>query len=407
MHPKSPATYHPEPVRPPTRRAITRSKHIVLLMHRWVGYLHGVQLGIAEYLMHHPAMTASQFFPEPDQLQRIAAGRVDGIIMFSAWHYPQEILQMNVPIVDVSNWRADDKYPRVVPDDLAIGRLAASYLADLGLRHFGYLGLADVNFSHLRRKGFIDTLAEHGLRCEEMPGHPIPLPPNTVVPPNASPNLLAWLLSLPKPAGIFCTTDNRAAEVLEVCRLSGLRVPEDFCVLGVDNDELTTKVTHPPLSSIALPTNKIGFEAARLLDDLMSGGERPRQHLLLPPTGVVARQSTNLLSIPDDDVLAAVRYIREHVHRQVTVRDVLRAVPVNRRYLERKFKQHLGRTPLQEIRRVRLEKAKQLLVETDLSMPAIARRSGFPNAARLANVFHDGTGMTPSQYRKSFRLQDR
>lgn len=375
-------------------------------MHRWVGYLHGVQLGIAEYLIHRPALTATQYFPEPDQLARMINGRVDGIIMFSAWHYPPELMRLKVPIVDISNWQAGDQHFRVLPDDFAIGRLAADYLMDLGLRHFGFLALADVNFSTLRRRGFTETLAGQGLSAVEMREPIDQLPPGTVVPANVAPAMLAWLLSIPKPAGIFCATDNRAAEVLEVCRLSGIRVPEDLCVLGVDNDELTTKVTHPPLSSIALPTHKIGFEAARWLDEMMSGAERPTKPILLPPTGVVARQSTNLLSIPDDDVLAAVRYIREQVHRQVTVQDLLRAVPVNRRYLERKFKQHLGRSPLQEIRRVRLEKAKQLLSETDLSMPAIARRSGFPNAARLANVFHAGTGMTPSQYRKAFRLQD-
>jgi LacI family transcriptional regulator len=380
------------------------SRHIVLLMHRWVGYLHGVQLGIAEYLLHRPQLTATQYFPEPDQIGRMLSGRVDGIIMFSAWHYPPELLQLKVPIVDISNWQASDQYVRVIPDDYAIGKMAADYLMDLGLRNFGFLGLADVNHSVLRRRGFMETLAKHDLTAGDMRDQQVPA--DMAVPANVNPALLAWVLSLPKPAGIFCSTDNRAAEVLEVCRLSGIRVPEDLCVLGVDNDELVTKVTHPPLSSIALPTHKIGFEAARLLDELMSGGERPTAPILFPPTGVVARQSTNLLSIADPDVLAAVRYIREQVHRQVTVGDLLHAVPVNRRYLERKFKQHLGRTPLQEIRRVRLEKAKQLLSQTELSMPAVARRSGFPNAARLANVFHDGTGMTPSQYRKAFRLQD-
>jgi len=101
-----------------------------------------------------------------------------------------------------------------------------------------------------------------------------------------------------------------------------------------------------------------------------------------------------------------VRYIRDHVHERLTVDDVLDAVPVNRRFLERRFKDHLGRTPLQEIRRVRIEKAKELLSGTDMSMPTVAKRSGFPNPERLANVFHAMTGMTPTQYRREFRLHD-
>ncbi len=167
-----------------------------------------------------------------------------------------------------------------------------------------------------------------------------------------------------------------------------------------------TRVAYPPLSSIALHAQKIGFEAARLLDHLMSGGKPPKAPILLPPEGVVTRQSTNLLAIEDPDVVAGVRYIREHVHQHITVRHLLEAVPVNRRYLERKFKEAIGRTPLQEIRRARLEKAKELLSATDLSMPAIARRSGFPNPERLANVFHDMTAITPTAYRRKFRLRD-
>jgi LacI family transcriptional regulator len=126
----------------------------------------------------------------------------------------------------------------------------------------------------------------------------------------------------------------------------------------------------------------------------------------LPPVGVIARQSTNLLAIPDADTLMAVRFIREHVHQHLTVGSLLRAVPVNRRSLERKFARHVGRTPLQEIHRVRLEKARELLSGTDLSMPAIATRSGFPNPERLATVFRAEAGMTPTQYRRQFRLVD-
>jgi LacI family transcriptional regulator len=206
--------------------------------------------------------------------------------------------------------------------------------------------------------------------------------------------------------GIFATLDNVAADVLEACRHLEIKVPEEVCVLGVDNNESITQFTHPPLSSIALPGAKIGFEAARLLDRLMAGEPPPAQPLRLPPTGVVARQSTNLLAIADEDVLAAVRYIREHLQEQTAVADLLRVVSVNRRYLEFKFKKFLGRSPLQEIRRMRIERARQLLAETDLSMPAVAAKSGFANAERLANVFRQELGVTPTTYRRQFRLRE-
>ena len=184
-------------------------------------------------------------------------------------------------------------------------------------------------------------------------------------------------------------------------------MPDSLCVLGVDDDELISRISHPPLSSIAIFGKKVGFEAARLLDDLMSGRPRHPASMVLPPGNVVARQSTNLLAIPDPDVLAAVQFIRDNIHKHITVSDVLQEVPVNRRYLERKFWTLMGRTPLQEIRRVRLELAKHLLLETDLSMPNIARRSGFRDAGRMACVFHQITGLTPTRFRRQFRLHDR
>jgi LacI family transcriptional regulator len=384
----------------------TDSHHIILLMHRWVGYLHGVQLGIADYLMHRPAWTCTQVIPEPALITQIPHSGVDGVITFLGWDYHREIEDLRIPVVDVSNWRAEAIYPRVLPDDVAIGRLAGEYFVELGLQNFGFLGAIENAFTGLRLKGFSEALTKHGLTVDPIWTRDHVLPKRVKAPVGIDPRILSWLLELPKPAGVFATTDNSAAAVLEVCRTMNIKVPEEICVLGVDNDELTSKVTHPPLSSIALPTHKIGFEAAHLLDRLMSGEAPPAAPILFPPTGVVARQSTNLLLIPDEEVLAAVRYIREQVHRQITVKDLLRAVPINRRYLERKFKQHIGRTPLQEIRRVRMEKAKQLLSGTDLSMPAVASRSGFPNPARLANVFRESTGMTPTKYRKTFRLQD-
>jgi LacI family transcriptional regulator len=276
---------------------------------------------------------------------------------------------------------------------------------DLGLRHFAYRGYERASFSELRERGFKDALAAGGFEMSVWSPAVIP-DARLRTPAGINPSMLTWLTRMPKPAGIFCANDGLACEILDLCRYGKLRVPEEICILGVDDDELLTQISHPPISSIALQTQKIGFEAAKLLDQLMGGKKPPGEPLLLPPERVVARQSTNLLAIGDEYVLTALRYIREHIHEQISVEDIVDVVPVNRRFLERRFREHLGRTPLQEIRRVRIETAKQLLSGTDLAMPAIARRSGFPNPERLANVFHAVTGMTPTHYRRQFRLHD-
>lgn len=132
----------------------------------------------------------------------------------------------------------------------------------------------------------------------------------------------------------------------------------------------------------------------------MHGRPAPTAPVLLPPTRVVQRQSTDLLAMADEDVRAAVSFIRRNVSRGVDVSDVLEVVPISRRYLERKFKASIRRSPLQEIRRTRIERAKELLAQTDMDLPAVARQSGFPNGSRLAHVFREATGMTPTEYRR-------
>jgi LacI family transcriptional regulator len=229
------------------------------------------------------------------------------------------------------------------------------------------------------------------------------LPSDALMPLELDRRISEWLINLPKPVGIFATTDHVAAFVLELCHQVSIRVPEDVCVIGVDNDQLVSGFARPPLSSIALPSRKIGFESARLLEQLMDGKRPTTSNILFQPHGIVTRQSTDLLMVQDEDVQTAVRYIRENVHEKISVSDVLDAVPMNRRYLERKFMQLLGRTPLQEIRRVRIDRARDLLQSTDLPMANIAKRCGFANAQRLAETFRQVTGITPSAFRHANR----
>lgn len=382
-------------------------RRILLVMHNWAGNLSGVQQGIAEYLAQRPDWIWARILPRHEHFtQVLSTGNVDGVIAYVEEEYLDDLKQFNVPIVDVSIWWNHPIYPQVLPDDLAIGRMAADYLMDLGVTNLATVGWPDVHFSDLRLQGFIDRAAELGKKVNACPADMLPLPKGISAPPGVNPVIFSWLLTLSRPTAIFCAQDNKAAEVLEICRHAKLNVPEDLCVLGVDNDELVAKLSHPPLSSIALPTEKIGYTAAKLLDDLMNGATPPKEPIRLSPINVVTRQSTNILKIPDEDVQSAVRYIRERVHTRVTVADLLKVVPVNRRYLERKFKEHIGRTPLQEIRRARVEKAKELLSGTDMTIPAVARHSGFASPERFCNVFHTAVGVAPTTYRKKFRLDD-
>jgi LacI family transcriptional regulator len=178
-----------------------------------------------------------------------------------------------------------------------------------------------------------------------------------------------------------------------------MHIPNEVAVLGVDNEDPLSRLVWPGLSSIALATEQIGFRAADLLHRLLDGLSLPRASTLLSPLGVVARGSTRQL-VPDDPVVAkAIAVIHESVSTPLSVADLSRAVPVSRISLERRFRRYLDRTPAQEIRRVRIAQARQLLMATDLPLKSIAERCGFAAASRLIEAFRRETGSTPIAYR--------
>jgi LacI family transcriptional regulator len=180
-------------------------------------------------------------------------------------------------------------------------------------------------------------------------------------------------------------------------------VPDEVAVVGVDDDELICELSNPPLSSIAPDTYRTGYEAAALLDRMMSGEHVKAAPHLLPPLGVSPRASSDVLAIEDEEVSSAVRFIREHACEGIDVNDVMAQVPLSRRVLESRFKKLLGRSPHEEIDRVQMTRARELLRSTDLSLVQVAEKVGFPHAEYLSVVFKKRVGQTPREYRRQHR----
>jgi LacI family transcriptional regulator len=176
-------------------------------------------------------------------------------------------------------------------------------------------------------------------------------------------------------------------------------------VLGVDNELPHCEMCNPPLSSIVTDSERIGFEAASLLDQLMSGNSPPVKRILIPPLGIVVRQSTDVTATTDPYVGKAVRYIREHAAEGIDVGDVLRHVMISRTALDKRFLKVLGHTPHEEIRRVRLKRARELLAESELTIEVIAERCGFRHGEYLGAVFLRDFGQTPGEFRAQQRLR--
>ena len=295
--------------------------------------------------------------------------------------------------------------PCVLVDDEAVGRMAADHLHGLGLNRFGYVWQSDwLEFVHHRGAGFAAGLADHGHAGELVESFVSDAQLRRT---DAERRLQAWLVSLDKPCGIFAANDILAAEVIAAAHRADLRVPEDLAVVGVDDDELANAFSEVPLSSVIQPSYQMGYEGARLLDrELSRGGVTPLQRpktLRLPPAGVVARASSDLVAEADPQVSAALRLIREHAGEAIDVAWIVQQLPVTRRTLERRFKAQVGRTPLEQIRRVRLANAKELLLQTDLPVEVVARRSGLGNGRAMADLFRQFEQITPSALRRQHR----
>jgi LacI family transcriptional regulator len=186
--------------------------------------------------------------------------------------------------------------------------------------------------------------------------------------------------------------------------LSNIQVPEDVAVIGVDNDEMICRLATPPLSSVQQGTWRLGYEAAKLLGQMMAGKKAPKHKYVIEPEGIVSRRSTDSLAIEDADVARAMRFIDEHASEGIKVPDVVEAVGGGRSTIERRFEAVMGRTIRAEIRRVQLERAKDLIASTDLPLKQIAATTGFGSIQHMTTLFRQQVGRTPAKYRRRATL---
>lgn len=269
----------------------------------------------------------------------------------------------HLPAVDLSAGRHVPGIPWVETDDEAFTRAAVDHLLQRGFRQFGYCGEPQFNWSKWRREHFEQKL--------------------------------------PKPIGVMACYDIKGQQVLDACREAGIGVPEEVAVIGVDNDALLCNLASPPLSSVIPNTHRTGYQAAALLARMMAGEQLGEQAHRIPPLGIATRHSTDIVAVDDPDVAAAVRFIYERACEGINVADVLREVPLTRRDLENRFRKILGFTPHEEIVRVRIDRVKQLLGETDLPMTRVAQLTGFRHVEYMSAAFKRRVGLSPREYRRT------
>ncbi len=334
---------------------------------------------------------------ERTDLDYLRRWRPDGIITRDAKDIGK-LMKLNIPLfVSVGMNPPDPRLNNITNNDRAIGRMAAEHLLERGFRHFGFCGFDDMVWSRLRCESFSDRIAEAGFET------------NTF---NQSKSraarewdkeeiiLMKWLRGLPKPVGVMACNDRRGQHITEACAKAKIEVPYEVAIIGVDNDEHVCDISNPPLSSVALDIERAGFRACELLDKMMAGKKLKPQMVVVHPTRVATRQSTNIIAVEDVLVSQALHFIRQNTSSPIQVSDVTRALRVSRNALNDKFMKVLRRSIYNEIKRVRIDLISQMLLETDLSISDIAFKLGYNNANHIARYFKQKTGISPLEYRK-------
>lgn len=334
-------------------------------------------------------------------LPALAKWRPHGIIVhLHDRHLAGGLARIGCPVVSTTDTLRSFELPLVDVDNHEVGREAARYFLRRGFRNFAYFGSKTAGFSQNRELGFRETLAESGFELQSHHAEFLPKPPSGDPWRPVGRGVEEWLRSLPKPVAIFCSNDLPARRIAEACERGGLTVPDEIALLGVDNDSSECRLASPHLSSIDTPAEQIGYEAAKLLGDLIDGEMPLRRKLLLPPLYVATRSSTDRWACAHPTVTKALDHIRDESANGIMVEDVALHAGVSRRQLERLFRQELNRSVLTVIHEAKIALARELIVSTDLRIAEIAERSGFANPKRLHAVFRAQTGASPAEFRR-------
>lgn len=307
----------------------------------------------------------------------------------------------HLPIVNCSGALTHSPVPRSTVDDYAVGVLAAEHLLERGFHNFAFYGVSNVAYSRLRFTGFADTLATVGFVATELAlAATFRLYSSSWL--KQQEVLKRWLASLESPCGVFAVSDARARQVVSCCRQLGLSVPDQIAVIGVDDHQMICDHVHPTISSIARDYVTEGYQAASLLHQSLNGGMEPVGDRMTPPLRVVARESTTTFAIPDERLRKVMVYIRNRLDDEITIESLCKHACVSRRWLEYSFREIVGESPFQYLRRQRLEIAERMLKEEPKAkIRCIANRAGFSSGKQFAKVFRREYGVSPRDFRQS------
>ncbi|MFW5841548.1 MAG: substrate-binding domain-containing protein [Planctomycetota bacterium] len=368
-----------------------RATTILRLIPSEYHYARRVVVGLGRYAREQAGWAVVPLDPSrtgPEQLAELVdKHQAAGVVAFSAnAKIDQAVADLDVPAVNVSARLTDSSLVRVIPDNFHVGRLAGEHLIAQGLRNLAYAGLREVYYSYCRRDGFLAAAREAGLPCD-------------VHEPQNGRNLSRWLERLEKPVGIMGCNDLLASDITSMAIDMGLDVPGQVPVIGADDSEIHVETARVLLSSVPTEGDRVGYEAGAVLSGIIAGGKRPDQPVLIKPTHVSVRASTQFVPIDDPQLAEAIRHLRRRAC-EANVDKIIRETGVARRTFYRAVQSALGRTPHEEIRRIQMERGRELLSQSTLSVAEIAQRCGFSRSNYFAETFGKHHGQTPTEFRQ-------
>jgi LacI family transcriptional regulator len=288
-----------------------------------------------------------------------------------------------LPVVSLHEDRNVLGAPSVVIEHEAIGRAGAEHLLSLDFAEYAFVEFDENAIEARRRAGFEAAIRSAGRKLRRLTRE----------------TFVRDLPGLPRPMGLMAANDVNAMEVISLCQAYGARVPEDFAIVGVDNSEVSARISPIPLTSVVCDFEEQGYQAAHLLHRVMDGASISARTVAVPPCGVSVRRSTDTIAITDIDAAHALRFLRAHFREPIRIKQLAAALHGRLRRVQASFRAETGHTMAQELMRLRLEHAKRLLVDTDSKIEGIAHESGFASRFHFHKAFRRATGCTPSEFR--------
>jgi LacI family transcriptional regulator len=373
-------------------------KRIILLIESSREFGRQMIIGIARYSrLNGPWSFYKEQIGLKSSIPKLTNWKPDGIIMRDSL-IKDELISLKIPTILVQHDSSlSQDLPAVVTDSDLIAKMASEHLIEKGFKNYAYFGFDHFEWSNNRKQHFCKYNAEAGFETHV---YNSPQIKEIIDWEKEQQHVCNWLERVPKPVGLMACNDDRAQNILDVCKRLSLRVPEDVAVIGVDNDPLVCETEDPPITSIAMNVETAGFEAAKLLDQMINNQNIESKQIHVSPTHIAQRQSSDILAVDDAEVASALQFIKENAKNKILIRDVVKATNVSRRTLEQKFKKSIHLSIYDKIRKIRVELITKLLLETDLPISHITSYFNFTDMEHISRYFKKEKGLGLREYRK-------